>query len=188
MDKNNKKIEDNKRMIKEEKKKIKSLKRDIRNIKKNKFKKTKFGKFLKRTTGFFSDERNTYSFSEVFVITLISLVLGVLVVAGLNMIVYTMGFYTYNEQGIGSILNSIMEVLSGGLVPVVLLPKVIQKATYYLPFRLVSDLPFRIYTNNLGISEGILGIGLQMIWIVILIIVGDLIVKKSLGRVFVQGG
>ena len=76
MDKNNKKIEDNKRMIKEEKKKIKSLKRDIRNIKKNKFKKTKFGKFLKRSTGFFSDERNTYSFSEVFVITLISLVLG----------------------------------------------------------------------------------------------------------------
>ena len=72
MDKNNKKIEDNKRMIKEEKKKIKSLKRDIRNIKKNKFKKTKFGKFLKRSTGFFSDERNTYSFSEVFVITLIS--------------------------------------------------------------------------------------------------------------------
>ena len=109
-------------------------------------------------------------------------------VAGLNMIVYTMGFYTYNEQGIGSILNSIMEVLSGGLVPVVLLPKVIQKATYYLPFRLVSDLPFKIYTNNLGISEGILGIGLQMIWIVILVIVGDLIVKKSLGRVFVQGG
>lgn len=123
-----------------------------------------------------------------FILFLISLVLGVLVVAGLNMIVYTMGFYTYNEQGIGSILNSIMEVLSGGLVPVVLLPKVIQKATYYLPFRLVSDLPFRIYTNNLGISEGLLGIGLQMIWIVILVIVGDLIVKKSLGRVFVQGG
>ena len=123
-----------------------------------------------------------------FILFLISLLLGVLVVAGLNMIVYTMGFYTYNEQGIGSILNSIMEVLSGGLVPVVLLPKVIQKATYYLPFRLVSDLPFRIYTNNLGISEGLLGIGLQMIWIVILVIVGDLIVKKSLGRVFVQGG
>ena len=123
-----------------------------------------------------------------FILFLISLVLGILVVSAINMLVYTIGFYSYNDAGIGSIINSIMEVLSGGLVPVILLPNIIQKLTYYLPFRLISDLPFRVYTNNIGIYEGMLGIGLQLGWIIILVYVGNMIVKKSLGKVFVQGG
>lgn len=123
-----------------------------------------------------------------FILFLISLILGVFVVAGINMLVYTMGFYTYNEAGIGNILNCIMELLSGGLVPVILLPGIIQKMTYYLPFRLISDLPFRVYTNNIGVYEGLFSIGLQVVWIVVLITIGNMIVKKSLRRVFVQGG
>ena len=123
-----------------------------------------------------------------FILFLISLVLGILVVSAINMLVYTIGFYSYNDAGIGSIINSIMEVLSGGLVPVILLPNIIQRLTYYLPFRLISDLPFRVYTNNIGIYEGMLGIGLQLGWIIILVFVGNMIVKKSLGKVFVQGG
>ena len=64
----------------------------------------------------------------------------------------------------------------------------IQKSTYYLPFRLISDLPYRLYTSNIGIYDGLFSIGLQIIWIIILILVGNLIVKKSLRKVFVQGG
>lgn len=123
-----------------------------------------------------------------FILFLISLLLGVFVVSAINMLVYTIGFYTYNEAGIGSILNSIMEVLSGSLVPVVLLPMFIQKSTYYLPFRLISDLPYRVYSNNIGISEGLFSIGLQVIWIIILVLLGNIIVKRSLKKVFVQGG
>ena len=104
------------------------------------------------------------------------------------MIVHTIGFYTYNHTGISQIINSLIEFLSGSLVPVVLLPMVIQKMTYYLPFRMITDLPFRLYSNNIGVSEGVLSIGLQIIWIVILILIGNLIVKKSLKKVFIQGG
>jgi len=86
------------------------------------------------------------------------------------------------------ILNSFIEVLSGALVPVVMLPMFIQEATYDLPFRLISDLTFRLYTNNMGISEGLLSLGFQVIWIIVLILVGNFIVKKSLKKVFVQGG
>ena len=109
-------------------------------------------------------------------------------VTSINMLVYTIGFYTYNQVGISQIINSLIEFFSGALVPVVLLPMIIQKATYYLPFRLITDLPFRLYSNNIGIQEGIMSIGLQLIWIIILIFLGNLIVKKSLKKVFVQGG
>ena len=123
-----------------------------------------------------------------FILFLISLLLGVFVVSGINMLVHTIGFYTYNEAGISSMLNSVMEFLAGELVLVALLPIFIQKGTYYLPFRLVCDLPFRLYSNNIGISEGLLGLGLQIIWIIILFIIGNVIVKSALKKVFVQGG
>jgi ABC-2 type transport system permease protein len=123
-----------------------------------------------------------------FILFLVSLILGVLVVSAINMLVHTIGFYTYNEAGISSMLNSVMEFLAGELVPVALLPVFIQKGTYFLPFRLVCDLPFRLYSNNIGISEGLLGLGLQIIWIIILFIIGNVIVKSALKKVFVQGG
>lgn len=123
-----------------------------------------------------------------FILFIVSLVLGIFVVAGINMLVYTIGFYTYNQAGISQIINSVIELFSGALIPVVLLPIFLQDATYYLPFRLITDLPYRLYSNNIGIQEGIMSIGLQIIWILILIIVGNLIIKKSLKKVFVQGG
>lgn len=123
-----------------------------------------------------------------FILFIVSLLLGSLVVSGINMLVHTIGFYTYNESGISSMLNNIMEFLAGGLVPVALLPMFIQKATYYLPFRLISDLPFRVYSNNIGINEGLFLIGMQVIWIFVLVILGNFIVKKSLNKVFIQGG
>ena len=123
-----------------------------------------------------------------FILFLISLVLGVLVVSAVIMIVHTIGFYTYNEAGISSMLTTTMEFLAGEVVPVALLPVFIQKGTYFLPFRLICDLPFRIYSNNIGITEGIFSIGLQIIWIIILILIGNAIVKSSLKKIFVQGG
>ena len=72
-DKSNQKILEARKIIKEQKKKIKLEKKNIRKKQKANFKKTKLGKicFL------FSDDRNSYSFSEMFWVTIISLVLGV---------------------------------------------------------------------------------------------------------------
>ncbi len=123
-----------------------------------------------------------------FILFMVSLILGGFVVTGINMLVHTIGFYTYNEAGISSMLNSVMELLAGEYIPVALLPVFIQKGTYFLPFRLVCDLPFRLYSNNIGIMEGILSISLQVVWIIILLVLGNLVVKSALKKVFIQGG
>lgn len=123
-----------------------------------------------------------------FGLFLISLILGILLVSAINMLVHTIGFFTYNEEGFSSMLNSVMELLSGEYIPVALLPLFIQRGTYFLPFRLILDLPFRLYSNNIGLIEGIQSIGLQIVWIIVLILIGNQIVKESLKRVFVQGG
>ena len=68
----NEKILESKRIIALEKKKIKKEKEIIRNKKIAKFKKTRLGKII----FFLSDDRNSYSFSGMFTISLISLVVG----------------------------------------------------------------------------------------------------------------
>ena len=72
MIKDNNRIQESKRIIKEEKKKIMREKKILRKKKLNKFKKTKIGKFIYTL----SDDRNSYSFSELFIITIISLLVG----------------------------------------------------------------------------------------------------------------
>ena len=72
----NKKILESKKIIKEEKEKIKIEKRNIRRKKYEKFKESKFGSFMDHVISFFKIDKDNYSFSEVFVITLVSLVIG----------------------------------------------------------------------------------------------------------------
>ena len=76
IDKNNLKILEAKKIIKEEKKKIKIERKNIRKRKIEKFKKTKIGKIFGKLFFFLDDERDNYSFSELFGVTIVSLVLG----------------------------------------------------------------------------------------------------------------
>lgn len=71
-----KKILEAKQIIKEEKEKIKKEKRVIRSRRRSKFRKTKFGNFLYNIVSFFRIDKDSFSFSQVFTITIISLLLG----------------------------------------------------------------------------------------------------------------
>lgn len=78
------KILDSKNIIRLEKEKIKIEKKVIRKRKLKNLKKSKFGKFL----SVFSFSKDNYSFSEVFVITLISIVLGIFVCMSIISIIF----------------------------------------------------------------------------------------------------
>ena len=84
--KNNEKISEAKRIIKEQKRKIKLEKQNIRRKKISKFKKTKFGRVFCKIFFLFNEERNSYSFSELFGVTIVSLVLGFFVCFSVFMI------------------------------------------------------------------------------------------------------
>ena len=76
-DKINKRIFESKLKIREEKKKIREEKKKIKKQKYEKFKKTKFGKVFDKIFSFVRVDRDTYTFAEVIVITICSLVVGV---------------------------------------------------------------------------------------------------------------
>ncbi len=123
-----------------------------------------------------------------FILFLIALFLGSLLITAICMIINIITFFTYNDKGISSIIYTVGGLLSGIDVPLPLLPILLLTLTEYLPFRLISDLAVRIYSGNININYGIKSIILQVIWILILVIIGRLLMKKALSKVSIQGG
>ena len=93
-----------------------------------------------------------------------------------------------NEKGVVNIVVVIADLLSGVGIPIVFFPNFLKVISSYLPFQYISDLPFRIYVGNILLQEGIHNIFIQLFWLIIMIILGLILMKKNLKRVVVQGG
>ena len=123
-----------------------------------------------------------------FILFLFSLFLSAFLVSAICTLFNLLTFFTMDDKGTTAILGSVAETLSGEIVPLPLMPKSILFISSFLPFRYISDLPFRIYSGNMGISESIKGVLIQFIWIFVIIIIGILVSKKISKKVVVQGG
>jgi ABC-2 type transport system permease protein len=123
-----------------------------------------------------------------FLLFLITLALASFLIASLLMLLNVFTFYNNTSDGLMDIAFIILRLLSGTDIPIPFLPNIIQRVTYLMPFRLIGDLPYRVYTGNIGISEGIFSVGLQLFWISILIIIGMRLLKNATKRIYIQGG
>lgn len=123
-----------------------------------------------------------------FILFLIALSLSVFVVAGIINLVYISFFYTLSSKGSAALFYAVASFFAGNQIPIALMPKTLQTICYILPFGVISDLPNRVWSGNIGINGALIGIGIQLIWIFILIFVGNFLMNKSLKKVVVQGG
>lgn len=122
------------------------------------------------------------------ILFMISLFIGTLLITAISVFYPIVMLTTLNEKGIVNIIVVVADILSGVVVPVPFFPKVLKIISSYLPFQYVSDLPLRLYVGNIGINSGIKMIIIQVVWLIILIVIGYLLIKKNLKRVEVQGG
>ena len=123
-----------------------------------------------------------------FIVFLISLIMGAFLFFTLTTLYPILTLMTMNEKGIVNVFMIIGDILSGLVIPVPFFPDFLKKISSLLPFQYISDLPFRIYVGDLSIAFGIKGIFVQFFWIFILIILGNILLKRNLKRVVVQGG
>ena len=128
-----------------------------------------------------------YSFTS-FILFLVALFLGTLLITSICMIMQIIGFFTYQDKGITSLICIIGSLLSGIDIPLPLMPKSLLKITEYLPFRLIGDLSSRLYSGNINTIYGLKSILLQIIWIIVLVFIGKKLMKFALKKVSVQGG
>lgn len=123
-----------------------------------------------------------------FILFIVSLIFALIIACILILFIHIITFYTLKDKGATSLVVTIGEIFTGGIVPIVFMPKVLQVIAYLLPFRYVGDLPFRIYNGTLDISTSLINIGMQVIWIVLLGFISYKLMNRALKRVVVQGG
>ncbi len=109
-----------------------------------------------------------------FGIFIITLLLGLLVLVAISMFIYISVFITMSPVGSLMIIGVVGEFFAGLIVPVPLMPFWLQRIAYVLPFRLASDLPFRVYSGNITTKEALIGILIQLIWLTALLLLGKI--------------
>lgn len=123
-----------------------------------------------------------------FILFLLALLISSLLITAIAMLYHSITIFTLDEKGIMSLLMVLIEIFSGGTIPLVFFPKFLKIIAYILPFRYIIDLPFRVYSGNISISSAIPSIGLSILWLIIIITIGYILSKKACNKATVQGG
>ena len=122
------------------------------------------------------------------ILFLVSLILGFLVLVSFSMLIYISAFYTLSAGGIRIIATSVTEFLTGGIIPIPFFPDTLQPLFYALPFASMQNTPFLIYTGHLSGADALEKMALQLVWLLFLMGLGRLWMKRALQKVVVQGG
>lgn len=104
------------------------------------------------------------------------------------MLIYIVTFYTLDPLGVRIVAVSMSEFLTGGIVPLPFMPDGLRNIVELTPFAAMQNLPFRIYSGSIAGTELVRGVALQLFWVVFLIWLGRVLMKRALRRVVVQGG
>lgn len=122
------------------------------------------------------------------VLSLVSISLGLLINIYYSYILGLLSFKFYNIWGISQIARAIVMLVSGAMIPLTFFPKVIQSLFNFMPFSSIIYTPAMIYLNKFSGIEIAKSLGLQLIWIVILIFLSKAMWSKLIDNLAIQGG
>ncbi|MBE5794596.1 MAG: ABC transporter permease [Clostridiales bacterium] len=125
---------------------------------------------------------------QAFPMFLLAMFLGFLVLIAFNMLVYISAFYTVSPMGIRILVTSVLEFLTGAVIPIPFFPEWLQPMMYALPFGSMQNTPFLIYIGHVSSREAWNAIGLQLFWLGGLLLLGKAVMHHALKKVVVQGG
>jgi ABC-2 type transport system permease protein len=117
-----------------------------------------------------------------------SVLLALLLSTAMMMLINIITLATLTDRGAMAMTVPLVITLSGNLLPLALFPDWLQTALLVQPFAGVLDIPSRIYMGSLVGTGAIVGLGLQLLWIVAVIALGRFAMSRALQRLEVQGG
>lgn len=95
---------------------------------------------------------------------------------------------TMSHRGANTLAPAIANILSGGIVPLLLFPAWMRQGLFLQPFAGLVDIPYRIYLGQLAGQGAMAGIALQLGWTAALVLAGRAFLNRSLERLQIQGG
>ena len=137
--------------------------------------------------GFMEIESPAY-FILIVVFFLVAQVFAKLLYDVIDYIFGLVSFYTMASFGLFQIKGVIINFLSGMLIPIAFFPEWAGKIVNYLPFVGMAQNPALIYLGRMKISEALVAVAMQIIWIVLLEIFAHFFYLKAIKIVTIQGG
>jgi ABC-2 type transport system permease protein len=96
--------------------------------------------------------------------------------------------WTISIDGAATVFTLLVTLLSGMLVPLPLFPDWAQPVLMALPFAGLADVPFRIYSGDIGVSQAPAVLLRQVVWIGVLVLFGRWLMARGMRRLVAQGG
>jgi ABC-2 type transport system permease protein len=116
----------------------------------------------------------------------VSLAAAVLLSAAFTTLLSSSLLFTTSGKGVQMLTGSVVNLGSGALVPLALLPDAGRALVEALPFRGLMDTPFRLY---LGQTDGWPWlVAHQLVWTLALVLLGKALVALAVRRMEVHGG
>ncbi len=119
---------------------------------------------------------------------LLSLMLGWVVMAGLQTILNTLTMQTLQGSGLVKARVAVQELMSGALIPLAAMPDALRVAAEILPFQAVVSTPALFYLGNLHGVDAARALAVQAVWAIALIVAGQLLWRRMAWRIQIQGG
>ena len=119
---------------------------------------------------------------------LAGLALGLLCVSAMENI--TMGFTmrTLDSRGMQAMLNLLMMIFAGNILPLTLFPDSWQRVITLLPYAQLLDAPIRLYTGETLPADAPRILLIQAGWILLLTAAGVFFWERNQRRIVIQGG
>ena len=117
-----------------------------------------------------------------------ALILGLLCVSAMENITMGITMRTLDSRGIQAMLNLLMMILCGNILPLTLFPDSWQRVLTLLPWAQLLDAPIRFYAGEYPPAEAFRILGQQAVWIAILVLVGTVLWRKNQQHLILQGG
>ena len=91
-------------------------------------------------------------------------------------------------DGVMQLLNPLMMLCCGCVLPLPFFPAWAQPILNALPFRGLVDLPYRIYMGHITPAQAWPQLALEVAWIIALISFGRWLLRRGTSKLVVQGG
>lgn len=122
------------------------------------------------------------------ILTIFSVIFGYLILWEISFIIQTWCFWLFSVWGIITIKNVFVNILSGILLPMWFMPSFLRNIIYFTPFYYIYFTPLQIYLGTIKNTDIISAFIMQIIWAIVLWIIGDIFWRRGTKKLVVQGG
>ncbi len=118
----------------------------------------------------------------------LSVLLAIWISFAIRFLVNILAFWLIDAVGVGRLVYFTMTLLSGFIVPVSFFPRWLQNAVAWLPFPAMVNTPIEIFLNHWQGAEVARALGIQLVWFVLLSLLGDSLYRRGARKLVIQGG